>query len=446
MGMDWDAQPAIVQQAYGFALQGWEIAQGWLLSPAAWSQFGLLIVSYLLAVLLSRRLKPWLGRLLTPADGQKGVFASTRRFLLIFMPLLLPLLAYGFTGIGENVTRSIFDSGAVIAFGKRVFLLLAALILVRDIIREPFLKVLGKYVLIPVAALDAVGLLDLVTGRLEAMVVPLGNMSFDLLWLIKGVVLGAVIFWLGRWSNDQSSSYIQSQEEMRPATKQLAAKAAEIAIFGAAFLILMNIMGISLTSLAVLGGAIGVGLGFGLQKIASNFISGVILLLEGQATVGDYVELDNGEAGTIVKTTARAMILETFDGRWIVVPNEDFITTRVVNYSDQGSANRYEAPFSVSYDTDINLIPDMVEKAVSELPFVLQEPDGPDCELRAFGDSGVEFAVEFWVNGIDDGKNKFTPKVMFAIWNVLKDNDIEIPFPQRVVHHVGLDKGEPPTA
>jgi len=95
----------------------------------------------------------------------------------------------------------------------------------------------------------------------------------------------------------------------------------------------MNIMGVDLGSLAVLGGAIGVGLGFGLQKIASNFISGVILLVEGQATVGDYVELDGGEAGTIIKMTARATFLETYDGRWIVVPNEDFITTRVVNYS-----------------------------------------------------------------------------------------------------------------
>ena len=199
----------------------------------------------------------------------------------------------------------------------------------------------------------------------------------------------------------------------------------------------MNIMGISLTSLAVLGGAIGVGLGFGLQKIASNFISGVILLLEGQATVGDYVELDGGEAGTIVKMTARAAILETFDGRWIVVPNEDFITTRVVNFSDSGSANRYEAPFSVSYDTDINKVPAIIEAAVAKLDFVLDDPDGPDCELRGFGDSGIDFAVEFWVNGIDDGKNKFTPKVLFVVWNALKDNGIEIPYPHRVVEIKG---------
>lgn len=436
--MDWENQPEIVQQAYGYALQGWELAKEWLLSPAAWSQFALLVVAYLAAFVLARKLKPVLRNLLTPPEDQDHIIARSRRFVMMFVPLILPLMAYLFTGMGEGITRSIFGSGDVIAFGKRVFLFLAVRILVHKIIRDPFLKTLGKYILIPVAAIYAIGLLDTLTAKLESTVVPLGNMSFDLLWLIKAIVMGGVIFWMGRWSNDQSASFIEQQKEMRPATRQLAVKAAEIAIFGIAFLVLMNILGISLTSLAVLGGAIGVGLGFGLQKIAANFISGVILLLEGQATVGDYVELDGGEAGTIVKTTARAMILETYDGRWIVVPNEDFITTRVTNYSDGGSANRYEAPFSVSYDTDINLVPDIIEKAVSKLDFVLSEPDKPDCELRAFADSGVEFAVEFWVNGIDDGKNKFTPQVLFAIWNALKEHDIEIPYPQQVLHHKGL--------
>src|SRR6056297_851772 len=444
--MQWDlsAQPPVVQKAAGFALQGYEIALTWLLSPAAWSQFAILVVAYLAALTIARKLRPALARLLTPLEGSTSVLAAIRRFALRVVPLLMPLIAYALAAIGEQVVRSVFETGTVIAFGKRLFLFLAARVLVRDIVTDPFLKLLGRYVLLPAMALHAVGLLDLLTEKLSATTVSLGNISFSVMALLRGLIAGAILFWAGRWSNDQSASYINRQQEMRPATRQLAAKAAELLIFGIAFLLLMNIMGVPLTSLAVLGGAIGVGLGFGLQKIASNYISGVILLLEGQATVGDYVELDNGEAGTIVKTTARAMILETFDGRWIVVPNEDFITTRVINYSDQGSANRYEAPFSVSYDTDINLIPEMVEKAVSELPFILQDPDGPDCELRAFGDSGVEFAVEFWVNCIDDGKNKFTPQVMFAIWNVLKDNNIEIPFPQRVVHHVGLDKANAP--
>ena len=425
--------PPFADAALVYIEQGWDIAKNWLLSPAAWSQFVILVITYLAAVYVSRKLKPTLTRILTPATATPTVLGQARLFILLFLPLLLPLLAYAFTALGETITRSIFGSGAVIAFGKRVFLFLAIRSFAKDMLRDPLLKILGKFVLIPIGALYALGALDIVTSRLQSIIIPLGNLSFNLLWLIQFMVVGGVIFWLGRWSNEQSSGFINKQDEMPPATRQLASKAAEIAIFGVAFLVVMNIMGISLTSLAVLGGAIGVGLGFGLQKIASNFISGVILLLEGQATVGDYVELDGGEAGTIVKQTARAMILETYDGRWIVVPNEDFITTRVVNYSDQGSANRYEAEFSVSYDTDINRVPEIIEAAVSKHSEVLSKPFPPDCELRGFGESGIDFAVEFWVNGIDDGKNKYTSDVLFLIWNALRDNGITIPYPHRVV-------------
>ena len=426
-------QPEIVQQALDIAEDSYAFAMGWLTSPAAWSQFALLVVAFLVALLVSRRLTPTLTKLLTPSEDSQTILATARRFLAMFLPLLLPVLAYAFTAIGETIVRSLFDSGAVIAFGKRVFLFLAARSLVKHIISDPFLKLLGRYVLVPVAALYALGVLDDVTVALTELQVNLGNISFSVMSLVRGVIAGSLLFWLGRWSNTQSAEFIGKQQEMRPATRELAIKTVEIVIFGAAFLLLMNIMGIDLTTLAVLGGAIGVGLGFGLQKIAANFISGIILLLEGQATVGDYVELDGGEQGKIVKMTARAAILETFDGRWIVVPNEDFITTRVVNYSDSGSANRYEAPFSVSYDTDINQVPAIVEAAVATHPGVLDDPFPPDCELRGFGDSGVDFSVEFWVNGIDDGENKYTSDVLFLIWNALKENDITIPYPHRVL-------------
>ena len=143
------------------------------------------------------------------------------------------------------------------------------------------------------------------------------------------------------------------------------------------------------------------------------------------------------DRGKIVKMMARAIILETFDGRWIVVPNEDFIVTRVVNYSDSGSANRFEVDFSVSYDTDINLVPNIVEAAVATHDGVLNDPYPPDCELRGFGDSGVDFAVEFWVEGLDDGPHKYSSDVLFLIWNALKDADIEIPYPHRVVEIKG---------
>jgi potassium efflux system protein len=431
---------ALLEQAMSYLDQGVALAQGWLLSPAAWSQFGLLIASYLLARLANRILAPKLTNLLSPAADNTNLFARARRFVLQLLPLMLPLLAYVFTAMGEAVVTAMFGAGPVIGFGKRVFLFLAVRAFAKDILTDPFLHLLGKFILIPVGALYALGILDPVIVLLGDARVSIGNIGFSALGLIRGTIAGSLLFWLGHWSNGQSSAFLDRQE-MRPAIRQLTVKTVEFAIFGFAFLLLMNIMGIDLGTLAVLGGAIGVGLGFGLQKIASNFISGVILLVEGQATVGDYVALDGGEAGTIIRMTARATILETHDGRWIVVPNEDFITTRVVNYSDSGSANRLEVPFSVSYDTDINKVPALIEAAVTAHPNVLLEPEAPDCELRGFGDSGIDFAVEFWVEGIDDGANKHTSDILFVVWNTLKDNDIEIPYPHRVVEI----KGQLPT-
>lgn len=413
----------------GWLAEAKALALGWITSPAAWSQFALLGVAYLLARMLAERMRPAIRRVVDAA----GLVARVQRAALLFLPLLLPLLAYALTAAGESVTRAAFGSGEVVAFGKRVFLFLAARTLVREVLPEGLVKLLGRFVLIPVAALYALGVLDDITARLDETVIALGSIRFSVLALIRGVLAGAVLFWLGAWSNRQSAGYIKAQEELRPATRELAIKAAEVVIFGAAFLLLMSIMGIDMTAVAVLGGALGVGIGLGLQQIAANFVSGIILLLEGQTTVGDYVELDGGEKGTIVKMTARACVLETFDGKWIVVPNEHFITTRVTNYSDQGSANRYEARFSVSYETDINRVPEIIEATVGALPFVLKTPDGPDCELKGFGESSVDFGVEYWVAGIDDGKNKYGSPVLFAIWNALKAEGIEMPYPRRVV-------------
>lgn len=432
-----DNPPDIVLTALDYANRAKAVILAWAASPAAWSQFTLLVLSWLLALAVSRRLGPRISALIGPKADAEGHVAELRRFALRFLPLLLPLLAYGFTAVGEAITRSLFGSGAVIAFGKRVFLFLAARAFARDILTDPFLRLLGRYVLIPVAALYALGVIGPVLAWFDAQTVELGNIHFSLTALIRGIIAGSLLFWLGAWSNRQSADYIKAQEELRPATRELAVKAAEVVIFGAAFLLLLNIMGIDLTTVAVLGGALGVGIGLGLQQIAANFISGIILLIEGQTTVGDFVELDGGEKGTIVRMTARACVLETFDGRWIVVPNEHFITTRVVNYSDQGSANRYEVPFSVSYDTDINRVPEIIVKAVEALPFVLRKPEGPDCELKGFGESGIDFAVEYWVNGIDDGRNKYASAVLFAIWNALKAEGIEIPYPHRVVELKG---------
>ncbi len=426
----------LVTTATVWAQEAKDVALGWLLSPAAWSQFGLLIIAYLAARLITARAVPVLTKVLTPPE-KPGLITTIRHFSLRFLPLVLPLTAYALTAAGEGVTRSLFGSGAVIAFGKRLFLYLAARQLAQKVLTDGFLRLLGRFILVPAAALYALGVLAPALEWLDQTQVSLGNINFSVLSLLRGGLAGALLFWFGSWSNSHSADYIKRQNELRPATRELAVKAVEVAIFGAAFLLLMQIMGIDLTAVAVLGGALGVGIGLGLQQIAANFVSGLILLLEGQTTIGDFVELDGGETGTIVKMTARACVLQTFDGRSIVVPNDHFITTRVTNYSVEASPNRYEALFSVSYDTDLNRVPEIIAEAVAALPFILSSPDKPECDLKSFGDSAVNFGVEFWVNGVDGGANKYMSPVLFAIWNACKTNGIEMPYPHRVIEIKG---------
>lgn len=402
----------------------------WVVSPAAWVQVLALFGAYVVARIIHAKSAPWvlgtIAMVLTKVKKLSPLDPYVRRF----WPVVLPLIAFALGSVLEIVMAVVFETSTVVTLGKRLFLFFAIRRFSLIFLNHGFWKPLTKFIILPLAFIYVLGFFDAFAAWLNTTTIPI--LGQTIAWAIQFIVLGIAIFWAGRWSNDQSAQFIEEQP-MRPAVKQLSSKATEIVIFGTAFLILMNVMDVPLDSLLVMSGAVGVGLGFGLQKIAANFISGVILLLEGQATVGDYVALDNGEEGTIVKTTARAMILETFDGRWIVVPNEDFITTRVVNYSDAGSANRFEVPFSVHYDTDINLVPDIIEKAVATHESVLNDPYPPDCELRGFGDSGVDFAVEFWVNGLDDGPNKFTSDVRFLIWNALKEHKIDIPYPHRII-------------
>ena len=175
----------MLETLQGYLEQAQNIAFEWVTSPAAYAQFGLLIAAYLLAVVVTKWARPRLSRLLAPEDDDASAIAKARRFVLIFLPLMLPLLAYAFTAAGEQVTRSLFGSGAVIAFGKRVFIFLAVRRAVRDMIPDPFLKTLGKYIAIPLAAIYALGLFDPLAVFLEATRISFGNISFSLLAIFR---------------------------------------------------------------------------------------------------------------------------------------------------------------------------------------------------------------------------------------------------------------------
>ena len=228
-------------------------------------------------------------------------------------------------------------------------------------------------------------------------------------------------------------------------TRELVIKLFQIGLYVGIFLLLLGVMGIDLTALAVFGGALGVGLGFGLQKIAANFISGLIILFDRSITPGDYIEFDDGRGGTLRELNMRSATLETFDGKDIIVPNEQFITVSFVNWTHNNEKQRYSLEFSVAYKTDLHAMLQLVKEVVASHPKVLSGPElpiaeRPDAEISSFGDSGVNILVEFWMLGIDDGENRVGADLLLMIWDVLKENAIEIPFPQRDVRIVRAER------
>lgn len=161
-----EGQAEIAQKLWGWIEPGVTTAETWPLSPAAWSQFALLVAAFIAARLLTARVTPVLDRMIRPVAGKTGLVFTARRFAIRFLPLLLPVIAFALTAVGEEVTRSIFGTGAVIAFGKRAFLFLAARIFVREVLTDPFLRFLGRYVLIPVAAVHAHRAVEIKGGKL----------------------------------------------------------------------------------------------------------------------------------------------------------------------------------------------------------------------------------------------------------------------------------------
>lgn len=298
---------------------------------------------------------------------------------------------------------------------------------------------------IPLLALQSVGALPYLTSILQSIGIEVGNIRITLLGVLRVTIFGSLIFWLGRISNATGQQAIRKQEKLDFRTREVAAKLFEIGVFVVASLLLLQIMGINLTALAVFGGALGVGLGFGLQSIASNFISGLIILLDRSLSIGDFIELEDGRSGYVTALNMRSTTLETFEGKDIMVPNEMFITGTFVNWTHKNQKQRYRVDFSVAYNTDIRKLVEVIKEAVATHPQVLsgeQYPieERPDCEIDSFGDSGVNMFVEFWIEAIDDGKNRVGGDLLLIIYETMRDHGFTIPFPQREVRI--LNEGE----
>jgi small-conductance mechanosensitive channel len=303
-------------------------------------------------------------------------------------------------------------------------------------------KSLMTWIGLPIALLYVFDWLPIVTERLNAVEFDIGNIQFTAYTIARTLVFGAVLFWLGRVSNTTGQRVIRNQAKMDTSTKEVIAKLFQIALFVIIFILLLQVMGIDVTTLVVFGGAIGVGLGFGLQQIAANFISGIIILLDRSITINDYIELEDGRSGMLRELNMRYAILQTFDGKDIMVPNERFITSAFVNWTHHNKKQRYAINFDVAYDTDLEAMFLIIRDIVASHPRVLSGEDlplseRPDAEIQEFADSGITILVEFWMEGIDDGDNRVGADLLMMIWTSLKENGIQIPFPQREIRLLG---------
>jgi len=264
----------------------------------------------------------------------------------------------------------------------------------------------------------------------EDLTLAIGDYKITLYSAMKSLLSVILIFWITAIIVDFSDKRISSIKQMRVANKTLFQKVLQILIYFIAFLVTLNIIGIDLTSLTILGGAIGIGLGFGLQKIASNFVSGMILLIERALKIGDLIELEDGTFGYVRKFFSRATLIETIDGKEVIVPNEEFIIKQVVNWTLTNSKARITINLGVSYSCDIEQAQNLILEATNAHPRCLKNPEAV-CWLDAFGDSSVDFILYFWIDDVNAGLRNIKSEVLFSIWNKFKENNIEIPFPQR---------------
>ena len=225
--------------------------------------------------------------------------------------------------------------------------------------------------------LQSLGVAPILTSALASIGFRIGNIHISLLGVLRVTVFGTFIFWLGRTFNNIGQRVIRRQEKLDNRTREGIAKLFEIGIFVLVALLLLQIMGINLTALAVFGGALGVGLGFGLQSIASNFISGMIILLDRSLSVGDFVELEGGRSGYVTALNMRSTTVETFEGKDIMVPNEVFTTTSFANWTRKNQKQRYRVDFSVAYDTDIRKPVEVIKEAVASHSQVLSGENYP---------------------------------------------------------------------
>jgi len=413
----------------------WEQILVWAQSPAFLAQLGVIVGAFFLAPIISgvlRKSVPYFKN--PPAETQKlkAVFELLYSSRIFLRPIMFVILL----AVGAAALKGIESLGqdwlVKIAQGLAVVFLLYRLI--KHFITNPLFQRIALWTVLPVSLLMVFGYYDDLISKLGATkILDLGQTPVTALTLVKLVVFGGIIFWIGGRSNARGQKAIREQETLDASTREVVAKIFQMLLFAILFILLLSFAGIPLSGLVVIFSALTLGIGLGLQPVAANFVSGLIILFDRTVQIGDYIELPDGQQGYVEAINMRSTTVETTDGKDIMVPNTRFIEEAYRNWTHKDPRQRFEIYFSVTYDTDIDSLEDILVPAVLEHPQVLKEPEMPDLELREFGDFGIKFAIEFWCDGIDDGPNKFTSDLNFVVWRKLKEHGIRMPLPQREV-------------
>ena len=405
-----------------------------LVVTPGWRQYQLIIivslwaVAFILKLLTQGRWEAWArARTGWPKWRLRLLIQLMRRLTLVYFVVLL----WGLYLLMQHVTwpsRSYIIG--VIATLAAAWLAIA---LVSRLVRNRTLRQIFKWSMWVYATLIALALTDDVAGFLDGVAITVGDLHISALGIIKAVLLIGILLTLARLGTRTAERGLKNNEDITPSMQVLLAKGIQVLLYGAVFMAAIRTLGFDLTGIALLSGAVGVGIGFGLQKVVSNLISGIIILMDRSIKPGDVISLGD-TFGWINALGARYVSVVTRDGREYLIPNEDLITNQVVNWSHSDKFVRLDLDFGTGYDDDPHKVRATAIRAVKSVERVLTDSAHlPVCHITGFGDSSVDYVLRFWISDPTKGLTNIRGNVFLALWDAFQEEGISIPFPQREV-------------
>ncbi|MEQ8602507.1 MAG: mechanosensitive ion channel [Marivibrio sp.] len=402
-------------------------------------QAGMIVGLFGLARIGGGRLKPgaaawvarWFNRPRTP-PALKRLGEEAPRLVPWALLLILLWLA---SGVVERTAADFFRGGWLLRTAASLTFAWIAIRLATSLIRTHVLARTAAAVIWLIAALNILQLLGPTIAVMDAAAIEVGELRVSVLMVVKGVLSLAVLLWAATALSGVLERRFQAVPELTPSVQVLLAKLAKVTLVVLAIVIGLKSIGVDLTAFALFSGALGVGIGFGLQKVISNLVSGIILLMDKSIKPGDVVAVQD-TYGWVKSFGARYASVITRDGIEHLIPNEEFITQRVENWSYTDSKVRLKVPIGVSYDSDVRLAMKLAVEAAAEEPRVIDEP-APKCLLIEFGDNSVNLELRLWIADPQEGVRNIRSAVLLRVWDKYHEAGVQFPFPQRDLHVKG---------